>query len=127
VLELRLLLLRLVSACRCGLQWHREAPLREHVLRQRRLALRALVAHLQQCNAIRRVPQHPVARPGNLVQVRRKGCARLVERRSNIVRAARRRAVLAVRPVSVQVDRLRDSRNVLAAVVGRVAATIKDQ
>jgi hypothetical protein len=68
-----------------------------------------------------------VARPGNLVQVRRKGCARLVERRSNIVRAARRRAVLAVRPVSVQVDRLRDSRNVLAAVVGRVAATIKDQ
>jgi hypothetical protein len=68
-----------------------------------------------------------VVRQDKRVQVRRKACARLVERRNNIVRAVRRRAVLVVRPGSVRADRLRDSRNVLAAVVDRVAAIIRDQ
>jgi hypothetical protein len=68
-----------------------------------------------------------VVRQDKRVQVRRKACARLVELRNNIVPAARRRAVLVVRQGSVRVDRLRDSRNVSAAVVDQVAATIKDQ
>lgn len=62
----------------------------------------------------------------NLVPVRRKACARQVERPNNIVRAVRRKAVLVVRLGSVRVDRLRDSRNAPAAVADRVAATIKD-
>ena len=63
----------------------------------------------------------------NHVPVRRKACARLVERLNNIVRVVRRRAVLVVRQDSVRVDRRRDSRNVPEAVVDRVVATIKDQ
>jgi len=68
-----------------------------------------------------------VVRPDNLVQARRKACARLVEHRNNFVPAARRRAVLVVRQGSVRVDPLRVSRNAPVAAVGRVAATIKDQ
>ena len=123
----RLQHLRRDPACRCGLQQHREARLLEHVLRQRRLGLLVLPAHLQLCNAIPRVRERLVVRQDKRVQVRRKACARLVERRNNIVRAVRRRAVLVVRPGSVRADRLRDSRNVLAAVVDRVAAIIRDQ
>ena len=125
--ELRLLHLRRDPAARCGLQPHREARLQEHVLRQQRLALRVLLAHLQLCNAIRHVRERLVVRPDNLVQARRKACARLVEHRNNFVPAARRRAVLVVRQGSVRVDPLRVSRNAPVAAVGRVAATIKDQ
>jgi hypothetical protein len=124
---LRLLHLRLVPACRCGLLQHRGTRLREHVLRQQRPGLRVLLAHLQLCNAIQRVLERQAVRPVKLVQVRRKACARLVERRNRIVRAVRLRAVLVVRRDSVRVDRLRDSRNAPAAAVDRVAATIKDQ
>ena len=116
-----------VPACRCGLLRHREARLREHVLRRPRQGLRVQLAHLQLCNAIRHVRERLVPRRANHVQVRRKACARLVERRNNIVRAARRRAVLVVRLGSVQADRRRDSHNAPAAVVDREAATIKDQ
>jgi hypothetical protein len=125
--ELLLLLLRRVLACRCGLRQHREARLREHVLRRHRLGLRVLLAHLQQCNAIQYGREGLVLRRDNLVLVRRKACARPVERRNNIVRAARRRAVLVVRQGSVRVDRLRVSRNVLVAAVDQAAATIKDR
>jgi hypothetical protein len=125
--ELRPLLLRLVPACRCGLQQLQEAPRREHAPRRRRLALRVLLVHLQLCNAIPRVRERLVLRRDNLVQVRRKACARLAERRNSIVRAARRRAVLVVRQGSVRVDRRRGSRNVLEAAVDQVAATTKDQ
>ena len=65
--------------------------------------------------------------PANLGPARRKACARLVVRRNNIVRAVRRRAVLAERPGSVPVDRRRGSRNALEVAVGQAAATIKDQ
>jgi hypothetical protein len=119
--------MRRVPACRCGLQQHREARLREHVPRRQRQVLHVLLAHLQHCNAIRRVRQRLVVRQGKRVQVRRKACARLAERRSNIVPTARRRVVLVVRQGSVRVDLRRDSRNVLAAAADRVAATIKDQ
>jgi len=127
VLESRPLLPRRGLACRCGLPLHREARLRGHVLREQLLEPRVLLAHLRRCNAIRHVLEGLVVLPANHVPVRRKACARLVEHRNNIVRAARRRGVLVARQDSVRVDRLRDSRNVLAAVVGRVAATIKDQ
>jgi hypothetical protein len=110
--------------CRCDLQQHREARLRVHVLLRERQVLRVLLAHLQHCNVIPRVLEPLVVHRDNLVQVRRKACARL-ERRNNIVRAVRRRAVLVVRPGSGPVDRLRDSRNAPAAVADRVAATIK--
>lgn len=122
---LRLPLPRRDLACRCALHQHQEARLREHGLLQQRLPRRVLLAHLQHCNAIPRVPEHQVLRQDNHVQARRKACARLLERRNNIVRAARRRAVLVVRQGSVRVDRLRDSRNAPAAAVGRVAATTK--
>ena len=69
--ELRLLLLRCGPACRCDLQQHREARLREHVQRQQRLLLRVLLVHLQHCNAIRRVRERPVVRQDKRVQVRR--------------------------------------------------------
>ena len=119
--------LRRVLACRCGLLQHREARLRVAALRLQVQVLLVLLAHRQPCNAIRRVPQRLVVRQGKRVQVRRRACARLAEHRNNIVRAARRRAVLAVRQGSVPVDRLRDSRNAPAAAVDRVAVTIKDQ
>jgi hypothetical protein len=125
--ELRLRHLHRVPACHCGLHGHRAARLREHVLRQQRPVLYVLLAHLQLCNAIRHVRERLVLRRDNRVPVRRKACARLVERRNNIVRAARRRAVLVVRLGSVQADRRRDSHNAPAAVVDREAATIKDQ
>jgi hypothetical protein len=124
---LRQLLLRRDPACRCDPQQPREAPLQEHVLRQQRLARRVLVAHPQLYNAIPHVQERLVLRQDNRVQVRRKACARRVERRNSIVRAVRRRDVLVARPGSVPVDRLRDSRNVPAAVVDLVAAIIKDQ
>ena len=127
VLELRLRHLRRDPARRSDLQQHQEAPLQEHVLRQQRPGLRVLLEHLQLCNAIRHVRERLVLCRDNHVQVRSKACARLVELRNNIVRAARRRAVPVVRPGNVPVDRLRDSRNVPEAVVDRVAATIKDQ
>jgi hypothetical protein len=125
--ELRLLRLRRDLACRCDLQLHREARLREHVLQQPCLGLRVLLAHLQLCNAIPRVRERLDLRRDNLVQAHRKACARLVERRNNIVPAARRRGALVVRQGSVLVGRLRDSRSAPAAVVDRAAATIKDQ
>jgi hypothetical protein len=125
---LRLLHQRRDLACPCDLRrQHPEARLREHVRRQQRLGLRVLLAHLQLCNVIHRVRARQVLRRGNHVPVRRKACARLVERHNNIVQAVRRRVVLAVRRGSVLVDRLRDSRNAPAAVVDRVAATIKDR
>ena len=116
-----------VPACRCGLLQRREALLPEHVPRQQRLGLRVLLAHLQHCNAIQRVRQRQARRPGKLVRLLRKACARLVALRNNIVRAVRRRVDPAVRPGNVRVDRLRVSRNDLAAAAGPVAATIKDQ
>jgi len=126
VLESRPLLPRRGLACRCGLLLHREAPLREHVLREQLLEPRVLLAHLRRCNAIRHVREGLVVLPANHVPVRRKACARLVVRRNNIVRAVRRRAVLAERPGSVPVDRRRGSRNALEVAVGQAAATIKD-
>jgi len=127
VLELRPLLPHRGLACRCGLPLHREARLRGHVLREQLLERRVLLAHLLRlCNAIRCVREGLVVLPANLGPARRKACARLVVRRNNIVRAVRRRAVPVARQGSVQVDRLRDSRNAPAAAVGRVAATIKD-
>ena len=118
---------RRVLARPCGLQQHREARLREHVLRRPRQGLRVQLAHLQLCNAIRHVRERLVPRRANHVQVRRKACARLVERLNSIVRAARRKAVLVVRLGSVRVDRLRDSRNAPAAAVDRVAVTTRDR
>lgn len=123
--ELRLLPLRRDLACRCDLQQHRAPRLREHVLRAQLPVRRVPLARPQPCNAILCVLERPVVHPDNLVQVRRKACVRL-ERRNNIVRAARRRAVPVVRRGSVRADLLRDSRNAPAAVVGRAAATIKD-
>jgi hypothetical protein len=127
VQELRLLLLRLVPACRYDPQQPLEARLPEHVLQRQRLARRVPLAHLQPCNAIPLVPERPVLHPDNLVQVRRKACARLVELRNNIVRAVRLKAVLVVHLGSVRVDRLRDFRNAPVAVADRVVATIRDQ
>jgi hypothetical protein len=124
---LRPQLLRRVPVCRCGLRRHREARLRDHVLREQLPALRVRLAHLRQCNAIRYGREGLVLHRDNLVLVRRKACARLVERRNNIVRAARRRAVPVVRQGSVRVDRLHVSRNVLVAAVDQAAATIKDR
>src|SRR5271156_5677808 len=123
VLESRPLLPR-----RCGLPLHREARLRGHVLREQLLERRVLLARLLRlCNAIRCVREGLVVLPANLGPARRKACARLVVRRNNIVRAVRRRAVLAERPGSVPVDRRRGSRNAPEVAVGQAAATIKDQ
>jgi hypothetical protein len=124
--ELRLLLLRLVPACRCGLRQHREPRLREHVLQRQRPGLRVRPAHPQHCN-VTHVPVLLLRARGKRVLARRKACVRLVERHNNIVRAARRRVVLVVRPASVRVDRLHGSHNAPAAVAGRVVATIRDQ
>ncbi len=118
--------LRRGPAYHCGPQQRQEARLREHVQR-RRLALRVLPADHQHYNAIQLVRERPALRRDNPAPVRRKACVRQLERRNNIVRAARRRAVPVVRPGSVLVDRLRDSRNALAAAVGRVAAITRDQ
>jgi hypothetical protein len=113
-------------ACRCGRLQHREARPREHVLRQQRPALHGLLAHLRLCNVIR-VPARLLRAPGKRVQVCRKACARVVERRNNIVLAARRRVALVVRPGSVLEDRPRASHNALEAVADRVVATIRDR
>ncbi len=118
---------RRVPACPCGLQQHREARLREHVLRRPRQGLRVQLAHRQLCNAIRHVRERLVLRRDNHVQERRKACARLAELRNSIVRAARRRAVLVVRQGSVRVDRLLGFRSAPAAAVVRVAAITRDQ
>ena len=117
---------RPVLACHCDPRQHRAARPREHARRQQRPALHGLLAHPQLCNVIR-VPARLLQARGNRVQVRRKACARLVELRNNIVRAARRRVVLAERQGSVRVDRLRASRSAPEAVADRVVATIKDQ
>ena len=109
-------------ACHCGHLLLRAARLREHVLRRQGLGLRALLAHLRQCNAIHHVPAHLLR--DKRVPVRRKACALLAPHR-RIVRAARRRVVLVVRQGSVLVDRLRDSRSALAAAADQVVATIK--
>jgi hypothetical protein len=94
---------------------------------QQRLARHVRLAHLQRCNATRHVRERLVLRPDKLVRVRSKACVRLVERHNNTVRAVRRRVVPVVRQGSVRVDRLRVSRSAPAAVVDRVAATIKDR
>jgi len=116
--------LRRDLARRCGLQQHREPPGR--VRQQQRLAPRGLLAHLQLCNVIHRVPACLLQALGKPVPVRRKACALLAPHR-HIVQAARRRVVLAVRPGSVRVDHLRGSRSVLEVAADRVVVTIKVQ
>ena len=111
-------------ACRCGRLQHREARPREHVLQQQGPAPHGLPAHLRLCNVIR-VPARLLQAPGKRVPVRRKACARVVERRNNIVLAARPRFVLVVRQGNVREDRLRASHNVPEAVADQVVATIK--
>jgi hypothetical protein len=110
----RLHRLRPGLACHCGRLQHREAGQREHVPPRQRQALCVLLAHLQLCNVIHRVP------------ARRKACARPAPLR-RIVRAARHRGVPVVRQGSVRADRPRGSRNAREAVAGRVVATIKDR
>jgi hypothetical protein len=127
VLELRPLLPHRGLACPCGLPLHREARLREPVLRRQRRELLVQLAHLRHCSAIRHVREGLVVHQANHVPVRRKACARLVERLNNIVRVVRRRAVLVARQDSVRVDRRRGSRNVLEVAVDQAVATIKDQ
>ncbi len=117
--------LRRVLACLCDLRQHQAARLREHVRQRQRPGLRALLAHLQLCNVIR-VPARLLQGPGKADPVRRKACARLASH-NNIVRAVRRKAVLAVRRGSVLVDRLRGSRSVLEVAADPVVATIKDR
>jgi hypothetical protein len=113
-------------ACRCGRLQQRETRPREHVLRQQRPAPHGLLAHLRLCN-VTRVPARLLQAPAKRVQVLRKACARVLERRNNIVLAARRRVVLGVRQGSVREDRLRASHSVLEAAADRVVATIKDR
>jgi hypothetical protein len=83
-----------------------------------------LLAHLRLCNVIR-VPARLLQVPGKRVQARRKACARVAERRNNIVLAARRRVVRVVPQGSVREARLRGSHNAPEAGADQVVATIK--